>query len=271
MSIGQAVWIGLCQIFSAVFPGTSRSMSTITGGELAGMSRPAALEFSFFLSIPTMIVATVLRPVQVTAAASWTAERDRGDAQRRAFLDRAGDRVRDFVHRGVRRGGVVHEVGAHARVRRVCDLSDHCGRRRCCGGWREERRRQWPRGQCHAGTAQPVSNARDWRQPRHPASTLKQPTHSNSANERSSTSPGMYTDAPLSRTVYSRPAALHPTQLQSSSPHPILSCLIIARPGFLTMPTLPNKNSQELHVLSQLTLNPAAAEPAVAVCCRPDE
>ena len=59
MSVGQAVWIGFCQIFSAVFPGTSRSMSTITGGELAGMSRPAALEFSFFLSMPTMIVATV--------------------------------------------------------------------------------------------------------------------------------------------------------------------------------------------------------------------
>ena len=59
MSVGQAVWIGLCQVLSAVFPGTSRSMSTITAGELAGMSRPAALEFSFFLSIPTMVVATV--------------------------------------------------------------------------------------------------------------------------------------------------------------------------------------------------------------------
>ena len=58
MSVVQAVWIGFCQIFSAVFPGTSRSMSTITAGELAGMSRPAALEFSFFLSIPTMVVAT---------------------------------------------------------------------------------------------------------------------------------------------------------------------------------------------------------------------
>ena len=58
MSVPQAVWIGFCQIFSAVFPGTSRSMSTITAGELAGMSRPAALEFSFFLSIPTMVVAT---------------------------------------------------------------------------------------------------------------------------------------------------------------------------------------------------------------------
>jgi len=58
MSLGQAVWIGACQILSAVFPGTSRSMSTIAGGQLAGMSRASALEFSFFLSIPTMVAAT---------------------------------------------------------------------------------------------------------------------------------------------------------------------------------------------------------------------
>jgi len=58
MSLPQAVWIGACQILSAVFPGTSRSMSTIAAGQLAGMSRGAALEFSFFLSIPTMVVAT---------------------------------------------------------------------------------------------------------------------------------------------------------------------------------------------------------------------
>ena len=58
MSLGQAVWIGFCQIFSGLFPGTSRSMSTIAGGQLAGMSRASALEFSFFLSIPTMIAAT---------------------------------------------------------------------------------------------------------------------------------------------------------------------------------------------------------------------
>ena len=58
MSLGQAVWIGACQIFSAVFPGTSRSMSTIAAGQLAGMSRASALEFSFFLSIPTMVAAT---------------------------------------------------------------------------------------------------------------------------------------------------------------------------------------------------------------------
>jgi len=58
MSMFQAVWIGLCQIASAVFPGTSRSMSTIAAGQLAGMSRPSALEFSFFLSMPTMAAAT---------------------------------------------------------------------------------------------------------------------------------------------------------------------------------------------------------------------
>jgi undecaprenyl-diphosphatase len=59
MSLGQAIWIGACQIFSAVFPGTSRSMSTIAAGQLAGMSRASALEFSFFLSMPTMLMATL--------------------------------------------------------------------------------------------------------------------------------------------------------------------------------------------------------------------
>ena len=54
MTTPQAVWIGICQIASAVFPGTSRSMSTIAGGQVVGMSRPSALEFSFFLSMPTM-------------------------------------------------------------------------------------------------------------------------------------------------------------------------------------------------------------------------
>jgi undecaprenyl-diphosphatase len=58
MSLAQAVWIGACQILSAVFPGTSRSMSTIAAGQIAGMSRASALEFSFFLSIPTMVAAT---------------------------------------------------------------------------------------------------------------------------------------------------------------------------------------------------------------------
>lgn len=54
----QAVVIGLCQVAAAVFPGTSRSMATIAGGQLMGLSRAAALEFSFFLSMPTMAAAT---------------------------------------------------------------------------------------------------------------------------------------------------------------------------------------------------------------------
>ncbi|MGE5207811.1 MAG: undecaprenyl-diphosphate phosphatase [Alphaproteobacteria bacterium] len=58
MTLPQAVWIGAAQILSAVFPGTSRSMSTIAAGQIAGLSRPAALEFSFFLSMPTMAAAT---------------------------------------------------------------------------------------------------------------------------------------------------------------------------------------------------------------------
>jgi len=58
INFGQAIWIGLCQSLSAIFPGTSRSMSTIAAGQLAGMDRPTALEFSFLLSIPTMLAAT---------------------------------------------------------------------------------------------------------------------------------------------------------------------------------------------------------------------
>ncbi|HEX8915962.1 MAG TPA: undecaprenyl-diphosphate phosphatase [Humisphaera sp.] len=58
MGFLRALWIGLAQILSAVFPGTSRSMVTIAAGQVTGMSRTAALEFSFFVSIPVMIAAT---------------------------------------------------------------------------------------------------------------------------------------------------------------------------------------------------------------------
>lgn len=58
INLRQAVVIGLAQIFAAAFPGTSRSMATIAGGQVMGLSRSAALEFSFFLSIPVMCAAT---------------------------------------------------------------------------------------------------------------------------------------------------------------------------------------------------------------------
>jgi undecaprenyl-diphosphatase len=72
MTLAQAIWIGLCQTLSAVFPGTSRSMSTIAAGQVAGLDRPTALEFSFLLSIPTMIAATgwdLLKEIHTSKAA----------------------------------------------------------------------------------------------------------------------------------------------------------------------------------------------------------
>ena len=60
----QAVFIGAAQILAAAFPGTSRSMATIAAGQVAGLGRPAALEFSFFLSIPVMFAATGLKLFQ---------------------------------------------------------------------------------------------------------------------------------------------------------------------------------------------------------------
>ena len=61
MGFFQAIFIGAAQILSAAFPGTSRSMITIAAGQVGGMSRAAALEFSFFLSIPTMFAATAYK------------------------------------------------------------------------------------------------------------------------------------------------------------------------------------------------------------------
>ena len=55
-----ALLIGAFQCLSLI-PGTSRSGSTILGGILLGVSRPAAAEFSFFLAIPTMLGASALK------------------------------------------------------------------------------------------------------------------------------------------------------------------------------------------------------------------
>jgi undecaprenyl-diphosphatase len=56
----DAVAVGLAQILAAVFPGTSRSASTILVGMLLGLSRPSATEFSFLLGIPTLLAASAL-------------------------------------------------------------------------------------------------------------------------------------------------------------------------------------------------------------------
>ncbi len=64
MTLKQSLVIGFAQIFSAALPGTSRSMATIAGGQVTGLSRTAALEFSFFLSIPVMFAATSFKMLQ---------------------------------------------------------------------------------------------------------------------------------------------------------------------------------------------------------------
>lgn len=53
--------IGVFQLLAAIFPGTSRSGATIIGGLLIGLSRPNAAEFTFYLAIPTMLGASLLK------------------------------------------------------------------------------------------------------------------------------------------------------------------------------------------------------------------
>ena len=60
----MAIIIGLFQLIAAVFPGTSRSGSTIVGALLIGVSREVAAEFTFFLAIPVMFGASLLKLVK---------------------------------------------------------------------------------------------------------------------------------------------------------------------------------------------------------------
>lgn len=59
----DAVIIGLFQVLAAVFPGTSRSGATILGGIMIGLSRTVATEFTFFLAVPVMFGASLLKIV----------------------------------------------------------------------------------------------------------------------------------------------------------------------------------------------------------------
>ncbi|MCI8760002.1 MAG: undecaprenyl-diphosphate phosphatase [Clostridia bacterium] len=60
----DAIIIGIFQLIAAIFPGTSRSGATIIGGLLIGLSRPNAAEFTFYLAIPTMLGASLLKLVK---------------------------------------------------------------------------------------------------------------------------------------------------------------------------------------------------------------
>lgn len=61
ISYGQAFLIGVFQMIAAIFPGTSRSGSTIVGSLILGISRTAAAEFTFFLAVPAMFGGSAIK------------------------------------------------------------------------------------------------------------------------------------------------------------------------------------------------------------------
>ncbi len=68
-AIAEITWstafmIGMFQVIAAVFPGTSRSGATILGGILLGVSRSVAAEFTFFLAIPVMFGASLIKVLE---------------------------------------------------------------------------------------------------------------------------------------------------------------------------------------------------------------
>ena len=67
----DALVMGFLQAL-ALFPGTSRSGATIIGGLLYGLSRRAATEFSFFLAMPTLILASMYELYHERALLSWS-------------------------------------------------------------------------------------------------------------------------------------------------------------------------------------------------------
>ena len=64
ITYNTALIIGIFQLIAAIFPGTSRSGATIVGALLIGVSRTVAAEFTFFLAVPVMFGASLLKLVK---------------------------------------------------------------------------------------------------------------------------------------------------------------------------------------------------------------
>ncbi|MEE3467097.1 MAG: undecaprenyl-diphosphate phosphatase [Eubacterium sp.] len=64
IGFSSAIIIGIFQVLAAIVPGTSRSGATIIGALLLGISRSAAAEFTFYLAIPVMFGASLLKVVK---------------------------------------------------------------------------------------------------------------------------------------------------------------------------------------------------------------
>lgn len=70
----NALAVGICQMFAALLPGLSRSGSTITGGLLNGLDRQSAVRFSFILSIPAIIGASIFEVPDLFESATSSSE-----------------------------------------------------------------------------------------------------------------------------------------------------------------------------------------------------
>ena len=70
LSYNTVLLIGIFQLIAAIFPGTSRSGATIVGALLLGVSRTVAAEFTFFLAIPVMFGASLLKLLKFSFAFS---------------------------------------------------------------------------------------------------------------------------------------------------------------------------------------------------------
>ena len=70
LSYNTVLLIGIFQLIAAIFPGTSRSGATIVGALLLGVSRTVAAEFTFFLAIPVMFGASLLKLIKFSFAFS---------------------------------------------------------------------------------------------------------------------------------------------------------------------------------------------------------
>lgn len=108
---GDALKIGLLQVLS-LWPGTSRSMTTITGGAVCGLRPAAAAEFSFLLGMPTLLAATGYAVFKNLKAAK--AERALAEFEHRA--PRFGTFIHDLGATNVLLGALVAAVGAAVAV-----------------------------------------------------------------------------------------------------------------------------------------------------------
>lgn len=79
MSFVMVWWIGVAQTIAAIFPGTSRSGATIIGALIVGVSREAAAEFTFFLAVPVMLGASLLKVAKYIHAGVHMSALEGGD------------------------------------------------------------------------------------------------------------------------------------------------------------------------------------------------